>query len=193
VNGAALVKHVGMSVFALRMTDVPAFTTIWPVTPVRNFFLTGSIPRKYTDFMPKIYATIGLPGCGKSTLAEKRCADGSGRRANRDDIRFDRYGVYFGPPIDENIVTKIQDDLVADTLAAGLDVWIDDTNLTERAKRHINRLAEQHNVPVVWIDLTHVPLETCITRDENRARRVGEEVILSMYDRFIRPIHAGTR
>lgn len=137
--------------------------------------------------MPKIYATIGLPGCGKTTLATKRCADGSGMRANRDDIRFTAFGVYFGPPIDENAVTKIQDATVGEILDKGMDVWIDDTNLTARAKRHVNELGEKHGVPVVWIDLTHVPVQTCIERDEARDRHVGEEVIMSMYNKFIKP------
>lgn len=176
-----------MSVFALRTTDVTAFTTIWPVTPVRRFSLTGTLPRKYTDLMPKIYATIGLPGCGKSTLATARCSDGSGMRANRDDIRFTAFGVYFGPPIDENAVTKIQDATVAEILEKGLDVWIDDTNLTPRAKNHCSELAAKHGVPLVWIDLTHVPVETCIQRDEARDRHVGEEVITSMFNKWIRP------
>jgi predicted kinase len=137
--------------------------------------------------MPRIFATVGLPGCGKSTLAERRTADGSGIRANRDDIRFDRYGVYFGPPIDENVVTKIQDEVVAGGLSLGLDVWIDDTNLTPRAKNHCTELAARHGVELVWIDLTHVPVETCIQRDEARDRHVGEEVITKMYEKFIKP------
>lgn len=141
--------------------------------------------------MPKIYATIGVPGCGKSTLAEKRCFDAAGNRtgyrANRDDIRFEAYGVYFGPPIDEDRVTQIQDADVAEVLDKGLDVWIDDTNLTPRAKAHCEALAKYHDVELVWIDLTHVPVETCIQRDKARDRTVGEKVITGMYDKWIKP------
>lgn len=144
--------------------------------------------------MPKIYATIGLPGCGKTTLATKRCANGSGMRANRDDIRFKAYGVYFGPPIDENVVTQIQDADVAEILDKGLDVWIDDTNLTMQAKRHVAELARYHDVPLIWIDLTHVPVQTCIERDAARERQVGKDVIMRMFNQHIRPYpYAGGR
>ncbi len=144
--------------------------------------------------MPKIYATIGLPASGKSTLAEKRCANGSGLRANRDDIRYKTYGVYFGRPIDEKIVTVLQDAEVAEILEKGLDVWIDDTNLSPVAKIHCQLLAKFHAVDLVWIDLTHVPVQTCIERDAARDRQVGKDVILRMYDKYIRPFpYAGGR
>lgn len=143
--------------------------------------------------MPTIYATIGLPGSGKSTYAEERCADDSGRRANRDDIRFALYGVYFGPPIDERRVTEQQDDLVALILASGRDVWIDDTNLSPVAREHCEQLAAYHKVPLEWVDFTHVPLETCVERDAARAaaggRLVGEDVIRSMWDRWLKTTH----
>lgn len=135
--------------------------------------------------MPKIYATIGLPGSGKSTYAVQQCEKGGARRANRDDIRFHLFGEYVG--VDERAVSAYQDELVEAILAAGLDVWIDDTNLSGRARRHVRELAETHGVEVVWVDFTDVPLEVCIERDANRERNVGEAVIRSMYERYLNP------
>lgn len=144
--------------------------------------------------MPKIFCTRGIPGCGKSYLAEKRCADGSGMVVSRDDIRFRTYGVYFGPPINEDAITRIQDADVAEILEKGLDVWIADTNLTARARKHCEDLAAYHGVELVWIDLTHVPAQTCIERDAARERQVGEDVIMNMFNKFIRPYpYAGGR
>lgn len=135
--------------------------------------------------MNKIYATLGLPGSGKSYYATKRCADGSGRRANRDDIRFELFGKYHG--VDERAVSARQDELVAEIVAEGKDVWIDDTNLSSRARRHVAELAETHGVEVEWVDFTDVPLEVCIERDAKRDRVVGEEVVRSMWDRYLNP------
>lgn len=136
--------------------------------------------------MPTIYATIGLPGSGKSTHAEQKCADGSGRRANRDDIRHFIYGVYFGPPIDENFVTRVQDEIVATTLGEDLDVWLDDTNLSSRARKHCAALSVKHDVPLVWVDFTTVPVDVCIERDAARERSVGAEVINNMWYQYRR-------
>lgn len=133
--------------------------------------------------MNKIYATIGLPGSGKSTYAESVCMDGWAMRANRDDIRFELFGRYVG--VDEQAVSRRQDQLVAEILEGGYDVWIDDTNLSGRARKHVRELAEKHGVELVWVDFTHVPLETCIERDSKRERQVGEDVIRSMWDRYL--------
>lgn len=135
--------------------------------------------------MPKIFATIGLPASGKSTHAHQQCAEGTARRANRDDIRFELFGKYVG--VDEMAVSRRQDEIVAETLAEGLDVWIDDTNLSGRARKHVRELAEAHGVEVEWVDFTDVPLEVCIGRDAMRDRVVGEEVIRSMFDRYLNP------
>ena len=132
--------------------------------------------------MTKIFATIGLPGSGKSTHASQHCADGSGRRANRDDIRFELFGKYWG--VNEKAVSDRQDELVAEILAEGLDVWIDDTNLSSRARRHVTELGDMHDVEIEWVDFTDVPIETCIERDALRDRTVGEDVIRGMWDRY---------
>lgn len=135
--------------------------------------------------MPKIFATIGIPGSGKTTFASEQIALNGGARANRDDIRFTTYGVHFGPPINEQVVSRIQDEIVAKALADGLDVWIDDTNLTAKSKRHCQELAELHGVELEWVDFTNVPLEVCIERDSKRDRQVGESVIRGMYEKYL--------
>jgi predicted kinase len=135
--------------------------------------------------MPNIYATVGLPASGKSTHAAERCADGSGRRANRDDIRFELFGKYWG--VNENKVSKRQDELVAEILAEGKDVWIDDTNLSPKAKQHCRDLADAHGVWLGWVDFTDVPMTECIKRDLKRDRSVGEDVIRGMWERYLKP------
>jgi predicted kinase len=137
--------------------------------------------------MPKIYATIGLPGSGKSTHAYQQCADGTARRVNRDDLRYSLYGVYYGDPIDEQVVSRWQDFLVGEALAEGLDVWIDDTNLSGRARKHVRELAQTHGVEVEWVDFTDVNIDVCIIRDALRERTVGEAVIRDMWDRYLNP------
>lgn len=137
--------------------------------------------------MTKIYATLGLPGSGKSTRAAEHCSNGPGTIANRDSIRFELYGKYWGKGIDENKVTDRQDEIVAKALANGDDVWIDDTNLSPKAQAHVHALGEKHGVEVEWVDFTDVPITQCIANDLKRDRSVGEDVIVSMWDRYLKP------
>lgn len=137
--------------------------------------------------MTKIYATLGLPGSGKTTLARERCSDGSGRRANRDDIRFELFGKYHGKGVDERKVSVRQDELVGEILAEGKNAWIDDTNLSPRARQHCEALAKEHGVELEWVDLTDVPITVCVKRDLMRDRSVGEDVIYTMWERYLKP------
>jgi tRNA uridine 5-carbamoylmethylation protein Kti12 len=138
--------------------------------------------------MPNLYLSRGLPGSGKSTAARRFIEDNPGIvRVNRDDLRFMLYGIYWGPPIDEEIITFVQDSLVRAALADGRDVYCDDMNLSEIAVSH--RMADARSTPgvhVVWHDFTDVPLSVCQERDARRERHVGADVIRSLYDRYIK-------
>lgn len=137
--------------------------------------------------MTKIHATLGLPGSGKTTYALNYIEEHGGVRANRDEIRFELFGKYWGKGVDEKKVSLRQDEIVAEALANGDDVWIDDTNLSPKAKDHVARLAEEHGVEVIWHDFLDVPITECIANDLKRDRSVGEDVIRGMWDRYLKP------
>lgn len=134
----------------------------------------------------ELIATIGLPGCGKTTLArEYVAANPHTVRINRDDIRYMLWGIYFGPPIDERTVTQVQFAMISAALNAWHDVYVDDTNLSAKVRRKLTDLAEYNGAKIRWVDLTDVPLETCIARDAARDRQVGEDVIRDMHKRYL--------
>lgn len=137
--------------------------------------------------MPTIFASKGLPGCGKTFFARAFIAEHPDIvRANRDEIRWMLYGTYWGPPINENTVTLVQYAIIDAALDKGHDVYVDDTNLSSSVRKNLQKAADRHpGTRVLWHDHTHVPVEVCIAQDSKRERQVGEEVIRSMHERYL--------
>lgn len=132
--------------------------------------------------MQELVICRGIPACGKSTYAAKWVGDDENRvRVNRDDIRFLMYGTYFGPPIDEAVVTAVEDAAIAASLDAGCSVIVDDTNIDLAFLGRIAKigLKRKLNVEVVTFD---IELEEALRRNRLRDRKVPENVIQMMYD-----------
>jgi predicted kinase len=136
--------------------------------------------------MATLTITRGLPGSGKSTWARQQ---GRSVRVNRDDLRRMLHGGNLGQGWAEAQVTVAQRALVAALLRAGVNVIVDDTNLSGKAVSELRQLADECGVPFVTKDFTDVPIEVCIERDAARDGddRVGEEVIRGMYRRYLEP------
>lgn len=134
----------------------------------------------------------GLPGSGKSTLAKQMVLDSQCgmKRVNKDDIRamLDAGKHTKG---NEAMVLELRDHIILTALRAGKHVVVDDTNFEPRHLAAIEALAEviraekgSCNVAVRFID---TPLEECIARDNARPNGVGERVIRTMYNKYLRP------
>jgi predicted kinase len=143
--------------------------------------------------MAKLIATRGLPGCGKTTWAEEWVAVDRLRRAraNRDDFRAMAHkGVFIKGDATgsgtEKAILAARDATITAWLKLGLDVVCDDTNLPSRTVRDLRRLAVLAGAEVEIVDMTDVPLATCIERDAARERTVGREVIEQHYLRFVK-------
>lgn len=138
--------------------------------------------------MLELVINRGVPGSGKSTYAKAWVNLKAGRiRSNRDDIRFQTYGTYFGPPVDENIVTVIQHSGIEAALKAGISVIVDDCNIEPKYIRILSAIAnkydakvriQEHDVPVA------VALERNRMRKDEGGRFVPEDVILKMDKRM---------
>ena len=135
-----------------------------------------------------LWITRGLPASGKTTWARARVAGDPERvaRVNRDDIRQMLNEGYFVKGVTEERVLAIRDAAITALLERDLDVVCDDTNLPNRNVRQLQKLATQAGHDWHVIDLTDVPLETCIERDAARDRPVGADIIRSQYERFLK-------
>lgn len=122
----------------------------------------------------------GLPGCGKSTLAEKIMKESGGTvRLNKDLLReMLHFNKFTGK--NEGITQHVQRSIAKELLHNGVNVIIDDTNLNPRTLESWKGLAKECNVPLEIKDLTNVDVETCIGRDWGREKQVGYHVIKKM-------------
>lgn len=134
----------------------------------------------------------GLPASGKSTWATEQVRAYSNMvRVNRDDLR----GMLFdndNPQMKwtsqrEKSAVQARNVLIAANLQAGRHVICDDTNLDPKVVAELTAIAEANNAAVVFKDFTHVEPKECIKRDLNRSRSVGKDVIMGMYNKFLRP------
>jgi predicted kinase len=142
--------------------------------------------------MATLTITRGLPGSGKSTWARQQFRS---VRVNRDDLRRMLHGGNLGQGWAEAQVTIAQRALVAALLRAGVNVIVDDTNLSGKVVSELRQLAQECAVPFAIKDFTDVPIEVCIERDATRDgdSRVGEDVIRGMYRRYLEATETETK
>jgi predicted kinase len=137
------------------------------------------------DSLPRLLIMSGLPGSGKSTEARVWLDEDPGgrRRLNYDDLRREL-------KVDHSRGFKAKDEQrmkdeavrrVVEWLEAGLSVVIDNTNLTEGARRRWADVALQRGLSVDYWHLD-TPIKVCVQRDRQRptGERVGQAVIHRM-------------
>lgn len=137
--------------------------------------------------MKKIIMLKALPGAGKSTLAKQmQEKDPNLVRVNRDTLREMLHNGKWSSKREKQIVIT-RDNIIRDTLLRGHSIIVDDTNLSPNNEKDLRVLAGVHGAEFEVIDLTDVPLETCIERDLKRPNSVGSKVIMRMYNQFLKP------
>lgn len=134
--------------------------------------------------MLELVINRGIPGSGKSTGAIAWVNARPNRvRSNRDDIRKAGYGTFFGPPVDEDVVTKIQHAGIRAALSAGVSVVVDDCNIEAKYIKQLASIGYEYDADV-RIELYDVPLNVALERNSGRERVVPEEVIRRMHSRL---------
>jgi predicted kinase len=134
--------------------------------------------------MLELVINRGIPGSGKSTYAKKWVASGERRaRVNRDDIRFQLYGTYFGKPIDEVAVSAVEYAMIRSLLERGISVIVDDCNIGQKYITTFTKIANEFDAEV-RVNLINVELQVAIERNQGRERFVPVHVIADMYKRL---------
>ena len=144
--------------------------------------------------MLKITFLRGLPGSGKSTIA-KQMVLGSNcgmKRVNKDDIRAMLDAGKYSKG-NEAFVLKVRDSIIMQALLEGKHVVVDDTNFEDKHLEAVRQIATAFAFsnsgikPVIEERFIDTPLDECIARDNARPNGVGEKVIRTMYNKYLRP------
>lgn len=139
--------------------------------------------------MTELIIMRGLPGCGKSTWAATWVALDPARRAevNRDHLRKMMHRGFYSGQDTELQVIAARDAMISVLLKRGVSVVCSDTNLPQRTARDLVKLAVLAKAEWRIADMTDVPLETCLERNQNRDDKdpVPEHVILDYHNRYI--------
>ncbi len=138
--------------------------------------------------MPILTMTKGLPASGKSTWAKQEVIKSKGRtkRINKDDLRDMIDAGVWGKNNEKNILS-VRNLLIKHYLDAGFNVIVDDTNLHPKHETTLQQIADICNVRFVVKSFLDVPMMECIKRDLGREKSVGERIIRSMYNQFLKP------
>lgn len=135
---------------------------------------------------------VGLPGSGKTTLARKTVAyfdPGTAIAISRDDLRMTYYGTKEGLTSEqEHEITALEHAQVEKALRRGQWVVVHDCNLRMQYRKQLAAIADRVGVTWSQTDLTGVPLEVCLARNDLRDHPVPEDVIVTMYTRYIKPL-----
>jgi predicted kinase len=133
--------------------------------------------------------TRGLPGCGKTTYARQWVSEDREHRArvNRDDLRAMLDEGHYIQGVTEARIIAARDAAISSLLRKGVNVICDDTNLPQRVARDLARLATRAGAKLEVIDMTDVPLTTCLERNAARTDKapVPEERIRDMHARYL--------
>lgn len=135
--------------------------------------------------MRTIYIFKGIPASGKSHAAKELLKKEPGRwkRVNRDDFRsmLDGNAISEGS---EDLITKLQEQTIRSSLAAGFDVIVDNTHLKPWGIKRIHKIAESIGDVNVLEKAFNVPLEECVRRNSIRqgSAHVPEQRLREMHN-----------
>lgn len=132
----------------------------------------------------QLVITIGLPGSGKTTAAQRWVDERpSGRaRIGRDDIADEHFETLVLSPAQEHCIAQIERARVA-MLLEYVDVIVDDPCLWRATVEMWNDVAFRSGAKFcIWDAFLHVPKETCLRNIRRRAAAGGVDVPASVLD-----------
>jgi predicted kinase len=131
--------------------------------------------------MSKIIMTVGIPGSGKSTWAKNFCRSNIDvKRVNKDDLRnmLDD-GIHTSK--NEQMVIRLQDEIINTLIANDISVIVDNTNLKKYHWEHFRNMAIAHDCEFN-IMMFPISIENALERNEIRpySEQVPIDVIKAM-------------
>lgn len=136
----------------------------------------------------KILLTRGLPASGKTTFSRELLnrEPGKWKRINKDDLRSLLDDGKWSKKNEEFII-QIRNSIAKQALHSGYSIIVDDTNFSVDHVNYFKEIAEYNEYDFEIKDFTDVPLRTCIERDLKRLNSVGKDVIVGMYNKYLKP------
>jgi predicted kinase len=137
--------------------------------------------------MKTITLTRGLPASGKSTWAKEQVQNSKGSTVviTKDDLRL----MFADTKSREKLVLKCRDSLTRLALAEGKNVIWADTGFNPIHEEAAKVIAKEYDAKVIINDsFVATPMSECIARDKLRSNAVGEKVIRTMYNQYLKPI-----
>ena len=140
----------------------------------------------------KLYMTIGLPACGKSTWCREQIhgKEMDNIIINRDSLRkmfHDSYWFHDRSErnITESLVSKASLVLAELAVQEGKNIYVDETNLSPKSQKLWAEFSVKNGLNFIIQDFRDVPLEVCLKRDAARDRSVGSDVIRTKFKQYI--------
>ena len=132
------------------------------------------------DTKPKLILMVGLPASGKSTIVQQYQWEHCCIVVCPDDIRMTMFNTEFNKDV-EGLVWFTARAMVKMLLAQGHNVVLDSTNLTKDRRKEWIDLAKECQVIVVAHQMD-TPFHECLARNNNRDRKVPNDVMARMYN-----------
>lgn len=135
---------------------------------------------------PQLLVLQGLPGSGKTTYAKDLVERHGYVRVNKDDLRAMMDNSKHSKNNEKRVI-RVRDTVVADALANGKNVVVDDTNFFPQHVIDLQNIASNLDASfkVTFVD---TPLEKCLENNRNRTDKkpVPEDAIMNMYNRYLK-------
>ena len=137
----------------------------------------------------KLYLTLGIPGCGKSTYARKLISENNVKRCNKDDFR-NMVDDGKWSKRNEQFIMELEESFVSSALRQGLSVIVDNTHGHPSHRDRFSALAAKYGAEFEIL-FFKTPLEECIRRDNLREgkARVGKQVINRMWNQGFQALY----
>ena len=114
--------------------------------------------------MKELIILIGNIGSGKTTVTKKLAKEGY-VVVSRDAFRYMLGGGnYIFKPELEPIVHGMNIDCLIRCLQAGLDVVIDETNVSRSMRKRYTELGKDYGYKIITIEMPRLSMRTCVSR-----------------------------